>query len=121
MIQVVKTFGEMSLSHMRQFCQPEQDVVKGSVRAGISLLSLSKLRSSFKITNASDLFAELKTTPATAKVQMIHPNLIPQDVENSFFMNVNDQVREVCSQLATDPHLQGGYNAMGFSQGGQFL
>ncbi|NWZ73921.1 PPT1 thioesterase, partial [Acrocephalus arundinaceus] len=46
---------------------------------------------------------------------------LPQDMENSFFMNVNDQVREVCSQLATDPQLQGGYNAMGFSQGGQFM
>ncbi|XP_035417865.1 palmitoyl-protein thioesterase 1 isoform X1 [Cygnus atratus] len=44
-----------------------------------------------------------------------------QDVENSFFMNANDQVREVCSQLAKDPHLKGGYNAIGFSQGGQFL
>uniref|UniRef100_A0A8B9SNX7 Palmitoyl-protein thioesterase 1 n=1 Tax=Anas platyrhynchos TaxID=8839 RepID=A0A8B9SNX7_ANAPL len=33
-----------------------------------------------------------------------------QDVENSFFMN-----------LAADPHLKGGYNAIGFSQGGQFL
>ncbi|OXB56416.1 hypothetical protein ASZ78_010670 [Callipepla squamata] len=44
-----------------------------------------------------------------------------QDVENSFFMNVNDQVSEVCSQLAKNPHLKGGYNAMGFSQGGQFL
>ncbi|XP_030360885.1 palmitoyl-protein thioesterase 1 isoform X1 [Strigops habroptila] len=47
-------------------------------------------------------------------------NLI-QDMENSFFMNANDQVREVCSQLAKDPHLKGGYNSMGFSQGGQFL
>lgn len=27
----------------------------------------------------------------------------------------------VCSQLAQDPNLQGGYNAMGFSQGAQFL
>ncbi|NWZ28565.1 PPT1 thioesterase, partial [Asarcornis scutulata] len=44
-----------------------------------------------------------------------------QDVENSFFMNANDQVREVCGQLAADPHLKGGYNAIGFSQGGQFL
>nr|XP_041576611.1 palmitoyl-protein thioesterase 1 isoform X2 [Taeniopygia guttata] len=44
-----------------------------------------------------------------------------QDMENSFFMNVNEQVREVCEQLAADPRLQGGYNAMGFSQGGQFL
>uniref|UniRef100_A0A8B9Z0S5 Palmitoyl-protein thioesterase 1 n=1 Tax=Buteo japonicus TaxID=224669 RepID=A0A8B9Z0S5_9AVES len=50
----------------------------------------------------------------------IGSNLI-QDMENSFFMNVNDQVTEVCSQLAKDPHLKGGYNAMGFSQGGQFL
>uniref|UniRef100_A0A8C6ZG18 Palmitoyl-protein thioesterase 1 n=1 Tax=Nothoprocta perdicaria TaxID=30464 RepID=A0A8C6ZG18_NOTPE len=48
-------------------------------------------------------------------------NNVIQDMENSFFMNVNDQVREVCSQLARDPHLKGGYNAMGFSQGGQFL
>ncbi|XP_061870612.1 palmitoyl-protein thioesterase 1 isoform X2 [Colius striatus] len=48
-------------------------------------------------------------------------NNLVQDVENSFFMNVNDQVREVCRQLAGDPRLKGGYNAMGFSQGGQFL
>ncbi|NWT28886.1 PPT1 thioesterase, partial [Cardinalis cardinalis] len=44
-----------------------------------------------------------------------------QDMENSFFMNVNEQVSEVCRQLAQDPQLQPGYNAMGFSQGGQFL
>lgn len=42
-------------------------------------------------------------------------------MENSFFMNVNDQVAFVCDKLARDPKLQGGYNAMGFSQGGQFL
>ena len=44
-----------------------------------------------------------------------------QDTENSFFMDVNQQVAQVCGQLAQDPQLQGGYNAMGFSQGGQFL
>ncbi|NXW85113.1 PPT1 thioesterase, partial [Alopecoenas beccarii] len=48
-------------------------------------------------------------------------NNMIQDMQNSFFMNVNDQVRDVCGQLAADPRLQGGYNAMGFSQGGQFL
>ncbi|KAK9394782.1 palmitoyl-protein thioesterase 1 [Crotalus adamanteus] len=47
-------------------------------------------------------------------------NLI-DDMENSFFMNVNNQVKKVCDQLSKDPKLQGGYNAMGFSQGGQFL
>lgn len=36
-------------------------------------------------------------------------------------MDVNEQVSMVCSQLAQDPKLKGGYNAMGFSQGGQFL
>jgi len=44
-----------------------------------------------------------------------------QDTENGFFMNVNSQVSMVCDQLAKDPLLQAGYNAMGFSQGAQFL
>lgn len=44
-----------------------------------------------------------------------------QDMENSFFLNVNKQVDIVCDQLAKDPNLQRGYNSMGFSQGGQFL
>jgi len=44
-----------------------------------------------------------------------------QDMEDSFFMNVNQQVTEVCNQLANDPKLKDGYNAIGFSQGGQFL
>ncbi len=46
---------------------------------------------------------------------------LTQDTENGFFSNVNEQVSMVCSQLAQDPKLKGGYNAMGFSQGGQFL
>ncbi|CAO2588870.1 Palmitoyl-protein thioesterase 1 [Lemmus lemmus] len=44
-----------------------------------------------------------------------------EDVENSFFLNVNSQVTIVCQILEKDPRLQQGYNAMGFSQGGQFL
>ncbi|MGH0190585.1 UNVERIFIED_CONTAM: hypothetical protein FKN15_047893 [Acipenser sinensis] len=43
------------------------------------------------------------------------------DTENGFFMNINDQVSLVCDTLARDPQLKEGYNAMGFSQGGQFL
>ncbi|XP_036035916.1 palmitoyl-protein thioesterase 1 [Onychomys torridus] len=44
-----------------------------------------------------------------------------EDVKNSFFMNVNSQVTTVCQILEKDPKLQQGYNAIGFSQGGQFL
>jgi len=44
-----------------------------------------------------------------------------QDTENGFFMNVNHQVDMVCDQLAKDPMLQAGYNAIGYSQGAQFL
>lgn len=36
-------------------------------------------------------------------------------------MNVNKQIDIVCDQLAKDSKLQSGYNAIGFSQGGQFL
>ncbi|XP_056154944.1 palmitoyl-protein thioesterase 1 [Lampris incognitus] len=51
---------------------------------------------------------------------MIGENVI-EDTENGFFLDVNKQVSMVCRQLAQDPKLNGGYNAMGFSQGGQFL
>ncbi|KAM9824202.1 palmitoyl-protein thioesterase 1 [Neosynchiropus ocellatus] len=51
---------------------------------------------------------------------MIGKNVV-QDTENGFFMDVNQQVASVCQELAQDPKLKGGYNAMGFSQGGQFL
>jgi len=44
-----------------------------------------------------------------------------EDTENGFFLNVNRQVSQVCEQLANDPKLKDGYNAIGFSQGAQFL
>ena len=44
-----------------------------------------------------------------------------QDTENGFLMNANNQVDIVCAQLKNDSKLQQGFNAMGFSQGGQFL
>ena len=31
------------------------------------------------------------------------------------------QIKQVCDKLASDPKLKNGYNALGFSQGGQFL
>ena len=46
---------------------------------------------------------------------------LPQDTLNGFFKPINEQVEEACQKIAADESLQGGYNAMGFSQGGQFL
>ncbi|XP_011343245.2 palmitoyl-protein thioesterase 1 [Ooceraea biroi] len=44
-----------------------------------------------------------------------------EDVENSYLGNINEQVGQVCKQLSQDAMLQNGYNAIGFSQGAQFL
>lgn len=43
------------------------------------------------------------------------------DYESGFFVHPNVQVANVCRQLAADQRLRNGYNALGFSQGGQFL
>jgi len=44
-----------------------------------------------------------------------------EDQMNGFFENVNDQVAFVCSELAANANLSNGFNAVGFSQGSQFL
>lgn len=46
---------------------------------------------------------------------------VAKDTENGFLMNVNQQVSFVCDHLAKNPNVSHGYNAIGFSQGGQFL
>ena len=46
---------------------------------------------------------------------------VAEDTENGFFMDVNDQLDYACNVLKKDPNLKNGYNAIGFSQGGQFL
>ena len=44
-----------------------------------------------------------------------------EDVENSYLLNANKQVQMVCQALKEDPNLKDGFNAIGFSQGSQFL
>lgn len=48
-------------------------------------------------------------------------NNIIEDVENGFFKYPLDQLNETCETLSADPALANGFNAIGFSQGGQFL
>ncbi|XP_054712477.1 palmitoyl-protein thioesterase 1-like [Uloborus diversus] len=44
-----------------------------------------------------------------------------EEMENSFLMNSNDQIDLACNEIKNDTLLRNGYNAIGFSQGGQFL
>ncbi|PCH43918.1 palmitoyl-protein thioesterase [Wolfiporia cocos MD-104 SS10] len=46
---------------------------------------------------------------------------LEEDQRATFYGNVNEQVERVSAQLANITELQGGFDAMGFSQGGQFL
>merc|ERR1712078_433518 len=46
---------------------------------------------------------------------------VAEDRRKGFFGNVNEQVEEVCNKIRADPNLSGGYNGIGFSQGGQFM
>ncbi|KAK9957642.1 hypothetical protein ABG768_011873 [Culter alburnus] len=59
--------------------------------------------------------------PGIYVISLMIGKSVLQDTENGFFMDVNEQVSFVCDQLSKDPKLKGGYNAMGFSQGSQFL
>jgi len=46
---------------------------------------------------------------------------IEQDKRSGFIGNVNDQLEQVYGKIKNDPKLSGGFDAIGFSQGGQFL
>jgi len=55
----------------------------------------------------------------------VHSLMIGDTIEgdeyNGFFMNVNDQIDLAAKKIAADPKLKNGFNAIGFSQGSQFL
>ena len=44
-----------------------------------------------------------------------------QDTLDGFFKPVDEQIQQACDMIGNDTKLQQGYNAVGFSQGGQFL
>lgn len=50
----------------------------------------------------------------------IGSNMI-EEIGDSYFMNCNEQVQKACEIIMNDTKLSGGYNAIGFSQGGQFM
>ncbi|XP_058449006.1 palmitoyl-protein thioesterase 1 [Malaya genurostris] len=46
---------------------------------------------------------------------------IVTDYKSGYLIHPNKQVDDVCQQISNDSKLANGYNAIGFSQGGQFL
>ncbi|KAJ8966260.1 hypothetical protein NQ317_000534 [Molorchus minor] len=44
-----------------------------------------------------------------------------EDVENGYLMHPDKQIKEACDIVKSDPLLSVGFNAIGFSQGAQFL
>lgn len=50
----------------------------------------------------------------------IGSNLV-EDFRSGYFVHPNKQIEDVCQMIASDPQLKDGYNAVGFSQGSQFL
>ena len=44
-----------------------------------------------------------------------------EDTLNGFFMSVDQQIQIACDRISKDDLLKNGYNAIGFSQGSQFL
>ncbi|KAJ6593677.1 Alpha/Beta hydrolase protein [Mycena capillaripes] len=65
------------------------------------------------------------------EIKTVHPGIfvhsiyieddLDKDREAGFYGNVNEQVQLVSEQLAAIPELEDGFDAIGFSQGGQFL
>ncbi|KAG7090916.1 hypothetical protein E1B28_009991 [Marasmius oreades] len=64
-------------------------------------------------------------------IRQVHPGIfihsvyiekeLDKDKQATYYGNVNDQIELVSKQLADIPELAGGFDAIGFSQGGQFL
>lgn len=44
-----------------------------------------------------------------------------EDTVSGVLLHPNKQVKIACDIVAEDPHLSNGFNAIGFSQGAQFL
>ncbi|KAI7853902.1 Alpha/Beta hydrolase protein [Circinella umbellata] len=62
-----------------------------------------------------------KSLPGTFVYSIQLGKTVEEDHEAGFFGVVNDQIDFVCDQLAGIPELAGGFNAIGFSQGGLFF
>lgn len=74
----------------------------------------------FSLGSFRDLLRDLIGPDTYIKSIRIGNNVI-EDFESGYFVHPNKQVESACREIANDPELQNGYNAIGFSQGSQFL
>lgn len=62
-----------------------------------------------------------KSLPGIYIVSLRIGSNIIEDVENGYLMHPNKQINLACDIIGSDPKLSDGFNAIGFSQGSQFL
>ncbi|XP_019870658.1 palmitoyl-protein thioesterase 1 [Aethina tumida] len=62
-----------------------------------------------------------ETLPGIYVVSLKIGSSVIVDVENSYFLHPDKQINQVCKLLKADPKLRDGFNAIGFSQGSQFI
>ncbi|KAF8252711.1 alpha/beta-hydrolase [Wilcoxina mikolae CBS 423.85] len=71
------------------------------------------------IQSVSDLFNSIYPTTFVYPIRLSSSG--SSDRSATFIGNINLQLQQVCSDLASIPELSAGFSAIGFSQGGQFL
>lgn len=75
---------------------------------------------SFSLGSFRDFLIDVLGPKTYVKSIRIGDNVI-EDYESGYFVHPNKQIENACHQIASDPNLKDGYNAIGFSQGSQFL
>ncbi|KAF8543587.1 Alpha/Beta hydrolase protein [Trichophaea hybrida] len=71
------------------------------------------------IQSVSDLFNSIYPTTFVYPIRLSSSG--SSDRSATFIGNINSQLEQVCSDITSIPELSAGFNAIGFSQGGQFL
>ncbi|EIM81182.1 alpha/beta-hydrolase [Stereum hirsutum FP-91666 SS1] len=97
----------------------QQPLIKTDIRPLVLWHGLGDSHSSPGMVQFQDLIKEVHPGIFTHSIY-IDPDL-QEDRRAGFYGNVDEQVELVAAQLANITELSGGFDAIGFSQGGQFL
>lgn len=75
---------------------------------------------SFSLASFKDFLEQMLGAGSYVKSIRIGNNVV-DDFRSGYFVHPNTQIDMACKMIAEDPKLKDGYNAIGFSQGSQFL